>query len=500
MWIVYNKDSNLNLCPIHLYHDECARGICDIIDKNVQNIGVFIKNDVVFSLCKKNEWESLGCEIVPRFKNNDFAQMICNKTKEFGEQIFEFAKHIEQKDIKTISKEELISIIDTYISLNKALYKLGAIINIAEHGGNLLVSKSILDILKNRLEKEHITNYFNIITTPLSRTMLDTANQEIARIAQLINNESFLLEDYGYKDYNLIKKHPFIYSAIDNFIKKHSWIMYGTQGPKITHEEIIDRVIYLANQGTGAIAKQIVMAEELETLKKKQDEIKKQLLPEEVSFIENSVQILMYKNYRKEYQARCHCAMDVVFNEISKSLNISPRILRFFTLDEIKNMILSETVSYDEIKKREEGVLYIYENGVLRFLVGQEAVEFFTTITNKTKNNNTDTKIINLHGMPIYKGKVVGKARIINNIKDLDTIKKNDILVSYTTNPQYTKVFDKIAGLLTEQGGLTSHAAIIAREYKIPCIVGVSGLLDSINNGDEIEINSFEGIIKKTGA
>ena len=77
----------------------------------------------------------------------------------------------------------------------------------------------------------------------------------------------------------------------------------------------------------------------------------------------------------------------------------------------------------------------------------------------------------------------VGPVRIINSVEELDKVKEGDILVTTMTTPDFVPVFDKIAGLVTDLGGSTCHAAIVSREFDIPCVVGtVKGTADMTND------------------
>ncbi|MFH0856331.1 MAG: PEP-utilizing enzyme [bacterium] len=101
-----------------------------------------------------------------------------------------------------------------------------------------------------------------------------------------------------------------------------------------------------------------------------------------------------------------------------------------------------------------------------------------------------------LKGKPAFAGKVKGKVKIIRTKNDFSKMKKGDILVSTNTRPEFLPVM-KIAGaIITEEGGITCHAAIVSRELKIPAIVGVQGALDILHDGDIIEVDAFSGMIE----
>lgn len=84
---------------------------------------------------------------------------------------------------------------------------------------------------------------------------------------------------------------------------------------------------------------------------------------------------------------------------------------------------------------------------------------------------------------------VTGKVRVITDIDQIHTFKEGEILVARMTDPTWYPLFAQARGIVTEVGGWLSHAAIVAREYDLPAIVGVPGICQRLNNGDVIRMN-----------
>lgn len=101
-----------------------------------------------------------------------------------------------------------------------------------------------------------------------------------------------------------------------------------------------------------------------------------------------------------------------------------------------------------------------------------------------------------LKGLGASSGKVKGKVKVCFDVWEATKkIKNKEILVCHKTDPSWTPVFSKISGILTESGGMLSHAAIVAREYQIPCIVAVEGVLESLKDDMFIEIDGETGVV-----
>ncbi len=102
-----------------------------------------------------------------------------------------------------------------------------------------------------------------------------------------------------------------------------------------------------------------------------------------------------------------------------------------------------------------------------------------------------------LKGSTAYPGIVKGKVKILLSQKDFHKMNRGDILVAPNTRPEYVPVMKLAGAIISEEGGITCHSAIVSRELKIPCIVGVQGATDELKDGDVVQVNANIGIIKK---
>ena len=103
-----------------------------------------------------------------------------------------------------------------------------------------------------------------------------------------------------------------------------------------------------------------------------------------------------------------------------------------------------------------------------------------------------------LQGLGIGERVVRGTARLLSHGDDsaIARIEPGDVLIAVTTTCNLNSVFPMLAGVATEEGGLFSHTALLARELGIPAVVGAPGLLSAISDGDLVEIDAAAGIVR----
>ena len=89
-----------------------------------------------------------------------------------------------------------------------------------------------------------------------------------------------------------------------------------------------------------------------------------------------------------------------------------------------------------------------------------------------------------------------GFVRLIFTEKDLNNFKEGEILVSPMTRPEFLSVMQKALAFVTDEGGITCHAAIIAREMKKPCIISTKIATQVLKDGDLVEVDADNGVVR----
>ncbi len=109
------------------------------------------------------------------------------------------------------------------------------------------------------------------------------------------------------------------------------------------------------------------------------------------------------------------------------------------------------------------------------------------------QRSDDDEVIAGIAGSP---GAVEGTARVVTTVDEFDEVREGDILVCQMTNPAWVVLFTKIAGLVTDTGGTTSHPAVLSREFGIPAVVGTSVATERIRTGDRIRVDGTNGTVE----
>jgi excisionase family DNA binding protein len=122
--------------------------------------------------------------------------------------------------------------------------------------------------------------------------------------------------------------------------------------------------------------------------------------------------------------------------------------------------------------------------------IWDDLIDYFESKKKKNK------KIV--YGLPASPGKAAGRCFVIHHesMGMFGKVRKGDILVSDTTTPEMTPLMGKVAAIVTDLGGVTSHAAIVCRELRIPAVVGTGRATEQLKSGDRVEVDADRGRIK----
>jgi phosphoenolpyruvate synthase/pyruvate phosphate dikinase len=118
--------------------------------------------------------------------------------------------------------------------------------------------------------------------------------------------------------------------------------------------------------------------------------------------------------------------------------------------------------------------------------------------------NHSDFKFIvddykdgsEIKGSIAYKGLVRGVAKIVKRKDQIKFVKEGDVIVAPMTTPDYVSAMKLASAFVTDEGGIMCHASIIARELKKPCIIGTKIATKVLKDGDLVEVDANEGIVK----
>ena len=179
---------------------------------------------------------------------------------------------------------------------------------------------------------------------------------------------------------------------------------------------------------------------------------------------------------------------------LTKTIQLTPekskqRVLKTYEIKQLAEFATKLEAHYE----KPQDIEFAIENENIYILQTRP----ITTLKKPTKEEAEIEGQLITQGMAASPGVASGVVKIIHSMDDLNKIKQGDILVTTMTNPDMVVSMQKAAAILTSEGGVTAHAAIVSREMGIPAIVGAQDALELLKDGDEITIDGFHGKVFK---
>ena len=208
-----------------------------------------------------------------------------------------------------------------------------------------------------------------------------------------------------------------------------------------------------------------------------------------------------WQDLRKYYIFLANHHITLFAREASRRYRVPLADLFFYSAAEFGQLLLvGRRITAAEIRRRHRAVAVYYreQNNARHYLSGVAAEAAIRPFLAKRAGKAATV----LSGLVVSVGKtVVAPVCVITSGKQLRTMKRGAVLVAPMTAPDYVVAMRKASAIITDEGGMTSHTAIVARELRVPCIVGTRIATTVLKNGDMVEVNTSagNGTVKKIG-
>lgn len=203
---------------------------------------------------------------------------------------------------------------------------------------------------------------------------------------------------------------------------------------------------------------------------------------------------IWFRTARLEWLNEACTLAHPLLEEIAQRIGVSYEQLIYHFPDEILESleVKKSVVSPQELQQRLAKYAMVTVDGQnTELLLDSDADQLKQNLVQSSAPSKTDVK-----GMIAYPGLVRGKVKILKDRSELHKIGKGDVLVTKLTTPDFVPAMEKAVAIVTDLGGITSHAAIVSRELHIPCIVGTGNATTSLHENDEVEVDANNGRVK----
>ena len=339
---------------------------------------------------------------------------------------------------------------------------------------------------KNKVEKvTDINNALTLLIFPSKDALFQEEKRDFYKLVLKANDKNKFENDKNFQN------------DAKDYLQRYAWMKTYALLPMelLSNKELIAKV-------NDAIQNKYWKEYELQESNKKKN---KELSEKIVKIISNDKEIMYYVQWAREFAWLLTLSVEQSFKAmadliplykiIAKRANISYEDWIYLTSSDIQEILMGKIkISQHEIDKRKIGYVSLMENGNFKMVFGDEGKQLAHWIDSNV--GKVDETIKEFRGQSASPGIAKGKVRKVLRAQDSYLLNEGEILVCSMTSPNYVSAMKKSSAIVTDEGGLLSHAAITSRELNKPCIVGTKIATQILHDGDLIEVNANKGLVK----
>lgn len=411
------------------------------------------------SYFNKREWQSL----VKKYDNFLSRQNLKKYAYWYESQFrdaLSWAKRFSKTEFGNLTNSQLAGLVDQIASYFVRFGEIQFLAFVVLHGAGHDLEKALASF-KN---KDEILQW---IATPYKLTLISKIRLQLLRM----KNE---------------KKTSAVY--LKKFLKKFAWVpMYDFADPPWTLKAVKEELALTTNPKREIYRFKQERRECLDKYRK----FLRALTDKKLRRLAETMHYFAYlKEMRDDYRRQILFILIPFWEELGKKLGISRKDANYLVPDELITLLKThKKPSKKTIKKRQKSYTLVIINGKEQ-IFSKDASPGFLGLAKK--NNKTSVR-----GQAACAGKISGKVRVVYHRGEFEKFKTGDILITTMTHPEFLPIMKRAKAIVTDEGGITSHAAIVARELKKPCIIGTKTATKVFRDGDMVEVDANKGVVRR---
>jgi len=451
----------------------------------------FVHDDYVEWYWDADEMDRIGRDVTEKAqKSRSFLPRLLRQwhglVRKFEQQIHQ----VEKTDVCTLSDTQLLSLYaqfyDAYVE------EFGLALSLQDPfsmHADRLVEPALREFLQSKGLEAKFNEIYAVLFAPIKASFLAREHEDLLKIAILIHKRHATEELRN--DPAAIKRHPTIANRLHQHAKSYFWASNNyAKTPVLTANDFLQRAL-----DEKEPEKQLRhVAEQMHKNRHyKAAFIRKLKMPATLKTLIAICEAFSYmQDERKKYVLISNHYQQRFLKEVSRRTGMPLTDLQYVAFPELPS-VLDGSFDATKARKRRQFCLCYQTPDSWKIVEGKDAEKMFR----KHFQETGETQDV-LSGTCANPGLASGPVKIIKKTHDLVNMRAGDILVASMTRPEMLIAMKKAAAIVTDEGGITSHAAVVSRELDIPCLIGTKNATKWLKDGDVVEVNAGKGTIKKS--
>ncbi len=418
---------------------------------------------------------------------HDLSGRLIQKWQIDNRRFFKLIAELDSTDLDKITERRLAGLYRNFTYVYDRTITSSSLIDGFALGSDEIIQNEINSLLENRGVDRKKGEIFSILTAPVHQSFINEAEISLLRLVRRIKSS---------KNPTLALRQPAIKRSLERHASRYFWIKNNYHdnyvlSPRDFLSEI--KTLLSSSVDLGQEIRRIA-GTPLHNRQAKQKLIKRLRLS---AYLKNLLKIsedfTYWQDERKKRTFLFTHYASILLEKIGRHYGYTLDEMKYLARAEVLELLAGRKFDHQELRRRAKKMIIYQKGNYYEILSGVKA----DTVIDKIFKHQDQSHIQDFRGLTASTGKARGSARIVTSVKEIDKIKTGDILVAVMTRPDYIIGIKKAAAIVTDEGGITCHAAIISRELGIPCIIGTKIGTKILKDGDLVEVNANHGWVRK---
>lgn len=334
-------------------------------------------------------------------------------------------------------------------------------------------------------ERSDIDAIVAVLTAPTIPSYSQEENEELRRMAQPLIGRVRSLAELRKR----LARDPHLRTALERHAARFYWVENNYYAKQLSFSNFIVKLYGVLKQGNTESLAHVTARHQ----KHKQAMLRKLHDQWLSNIVDMSSRMTHVQDYRKRALVRYSHFLHLIFCEMAARTGLTEQHFQNLIEPEVADVFLKRRINRKRLAER-MAVNFSLGTPTGYVLYEGARVRKFVDLTQFRQSHAGQTQVT---GVCACVGHVTGTARVVRNAHEVAVFNKGDILIANQTTPEYVPLMKKASAIVTDQGGITAHAAIISRELNIPCVIGTKSATKVFKDGDRVEVDATKGVVKK---
>jgi len=462
-WYQWERASTIH--PIHFVLEATALHFESYFGIKWSSDYLIYTDEILLWSVKESDIEEIGEQLIAWMNKTINFEKYRTDVEERSEKLIEINNEIGNKNLEKLTNKELLQLYGKFKKIYVAWW-------------TVVVLTSVLYIYMDK-EIDKATEYLDLAYRNILKAMSKKSfSQEIEKkYEDLVMLATKVGLDFNNSEFK---------KEIERFQKNYFWMFNNYYETKVLSEE--DIVNKVRDRTRKTKERKNVLDIEAE----------KRRIYKECNINTNDIKLIELNDFfayqhdtRKKMMMQSTHYLELLLKEIGNRSGYSIKEMRYTLPHELQEILNGEKKDF---AKRAAKFMIISDPTLkkLNYYEDKKAYDESEKLLSKV-NSEVPTVLKGNIGCP---GKALGTVKVIMNPKELYRVNHGDVLVTSMTSPEFVVAMRKIVGIVTNEGGLTCHAAVLSRELNIPCVIGTKDGTKVLKDGYKVEVDADKGEVK----